>query len=408
MSRCCLWLVAAVLTLLMWTSVNAFALASPPDIRIAIYQGQRLQIQGSSQFVLRDENDRLIGSAFANNKCTVCLKDGRWEVTTFDGVVVANNITHSRIKVVVSKGAALTIGNQTACRYRGHFVLVKTESDRFVMINTIGVENYLQGVVGAEMPSTWPLAALKSQAIASRTYSLHELYQKQHHDLWDVYSDQRSQVYRPLGNVSRVAKCVLSRAISETKGVVLTCGEKHKEKLFPAFYSAACGGFTQSAHEVFGRSWPALNAKRCLYCQNSNSDAWFWTTQLIDKREVSRLLFLKHKQLLPLGEITQVAVARQSKYGRVESLLLTGRNGRCARIRAIDFRLAVSTANAPIKSSWYTLIDAGNAWQFENGLGYGHGVGLCQHGVGEMARLGHHTEAILDYYYPDATLVKAY
>jgi stage II sporulation protein D len=400
------WFVAAVLTCLMLTSSGALAVASPPDIRIAIFQGQRLQIQGNSQLVLLDQNERLIGGRFANNKCIVRLKGGRWQVTTLDGHIVADNIGDDRIKVVVLNNAPLSIGDQTA--YRGRFVLVKTAPDRFVLINTISVEDYLLGVVGAEMPPSWPLAALKSQAIACRTYSLHELFQKQHHDLWDVYGDQRSQVYRPLDKMSITTKSVLSRAISETEGVVLTCGIKHKEKLFPAFYSAACGGFTQSAHDVFRRSWSVLISKRCTYCQNGNSDAWFWSTQMIDKREVSRRLFEKYKKLLPLGEITQVAVARQSEYGRVESLLLSGLSGQCAQIRAIDFRLAVSSAKAPIKSSWYTLIDGGSVWRFENGRGYGHGVGLCQHGAGEMARLGYHTEAILDYYYPDAMLVKAY
>ena len=73
-----------------------------------------------------------------------------------------------------------------------------------------------------------------------------------------------------------------------------------------------------------------------------------------------------------------------------------------------DFRLALSSEKQPLLSSWYQLEDAGQTWRFTQGRGWGHGVGMCQCGSQQMARLGNNAVQILQHYYPQAVLVRAY
>ena len=374
-----------------------------PEIRVALFEGQQLKIEGQQQLHLAMKDGQVVVNRNAQQGCLVSLKKGLWQVHGINGRKVAGSFSHKRIDLVIPKGSRLSTGHQRAYRYHGRFELVKLSSDRFALINTIALEQYLLGVVGAEMPASWPLSALKAQAIACRTYSLYELYEKSGNGLWDVFRDQRSQVYRP-GQVN----VAVAKAVQNTAGVVLTCGQDGHEKLFPSYFSASCGGMTQRAGDVFENHWPVFTAKACHYCCNTNNSYWQWPALAISKQEVSSRLLNKYAQLAPLGDITKVTVVKKSACGRIEQMWLTGITGKMAKMRGIDFRLAVSSSQLPLRSSWYTLVDGGTHWQFQAGKGFGHGVGLCQHGAGEMARQGKTTETILEYYYPQSTLIKAF
>ena len=78
-------------------------------------------------------------------------------------------------------------------RYEGKLKILIGDDDISV-VNILGVENYLSSVVGSEMPSKWPMEALKAQAIASRTYAL----KQKGNSLFDIDSTQRNQVYNGL------------------------------------------------------------------------------------------------------------------------------------------------------------------------------------------------------------------
>jgi len=119
-------------------------------------------------------------------------------------------------------------------------------------------------------------------------------------------------------------------------------------------------------------------------------------------------LIRRYSILQNLGRIVDIKVASRSDYGRVEKLELTGSTGKNHLIGAEEFRLALSSKKKPLRSSWYQLIDNGSTWRFENGKGWGHGVGMCQSGCQGMAQNGKSSVAILEYYYPRSILVRAY
>jgi len=112
-------------------------------------------------------------------------------------------------------------------------------------VKRIPLERYVRGVVAAEMPSSWPAAALEAQAVASRTYALTSHAGGSH---FDVYADTRSQVYRGVAAETSATNA----AVNATAGqIVLYAGK-------PAitYFFASSGGMTEDVQDAFPGSEP--------------------------------------------------------------------------------------------------------------------------------------------------------
>ena len=113
-------------------------------------------------------------------------------------------------------------------------------------------------------------------------------------------------------------------------------------------------------------------------------------------------------QLAALEKVVSIRITAVSDYGRIERVELTGRNGKRASIRGEDFRLAITSTEKPLLSSWFTMVETGDRYHFQQGRGWGHGVGMCQYGCRQMADNGKNCVEILGFYYPSSTLVKVF
>ena len=133
-------------------------------------------------------------------------------------------------------GSNLTLGRA----YRGQ-ILVDVPSKKLRAINVLPLEQYLYGVVPAEMPSAWLPAALEAQAVAARSYALAN---RQAAAPFDVYADGRSQEYLGVSAETAAGR----QAVEETAGEVLLYGGNVADTLF----SSSTGGWTQSAADAFG------------------------------------------------------------------------------------------------------------------------------------------------------------
>ena len=105
----------------------------------------------------------------------------------------------------------------------------------------IGIEDYLKGLVPYEMSDSFPLEALKAQAVAARSYAMQALRKDRDYDLSD---DTNDQVYRGFNKEHAQAH----RAVKETEGIVLT----YNEQIIQAFYTASNGGQTESSAHAWG------------------------------------------------------------------------------------------------------------------------------------------------------------
>ena len=136
--------------------------------------------------------------------------------------------------------------------YKGKLIVLNTRKG-LTVINDIDMENYIKGVVPAEMPPTWNIEAQKAQAIAARSYALANMGKRLEYgyDLLDTPQDQ---------NYMGVSEETLqtNRAVDVTKGQVLV----YNGKIIPAYYHASAGGHTLSAKRVWGKNIPYLQAVR--------------------------------------------------------------------------------------------------------------------------------------------------
>lgn len=127
--------------------------------------------------------------------------------------------------------------------YRGS--LRVTGGKRVRVVNAVGLESYLRGVVPSEMPDRWPAEALKAQAIVARTYALTHL---QVGGDFDLYPDTRSQVYGGIAAESQPA----SDAVDATAGQVVL----YDGTLADTFFFSSSGGRTANVQDVWGSSKP--------------------------------------------------------------------------------------------------------------------------------------------------------
>jgi stage II sporulation protein D len=134
--------------------------------------------------------------------------------------------------------------------YRGSLI-VYNKNGALTVINNVGIEDYIKGVVPSEMPSGWNFEAHKAQAIAARSYALANLGKRTNsgYDLKDTPEDQA------YGGASAEAPRT-NRAVQDTKGIVLT----YNLKIIPAYYSASAGGQTSNSSDVWIKNLPYLQS----------------------------------------------------------------------------------------------------------------------------------------------------
>ena len=120
--------------------------------------------------------------------------------------------------------------------------MVPTESDSgsLNVVNALAVDQYVKGVIPNESPSSWPMAELRAQAVASRSFALTAAVGG---NGFDLYSDTRSQVYK--GLESETARS--NAAAESTRGQVV----EYNGKIAETYFSACSGGHTESVQNVF-------------------------------------------------------------------------------------------------------------------------------------------------------------
>lgn len=294
--------------------------------------------------------------------------------------------------------------------YRGKLTIkANVDGLTFSAINVVPLEPYLAGVVGSEMPDYWEPEALKTQAIAARTYCLYNKETFGQRRDWDVMNTAASQVYRGV----RAESPAVWKAVNETTGQILVCSQQDgSEGLFPAYYSSSCGGHTEDAKNVFGDDLEPLHGVACPYCKNvAKPGVFFWPMAQFARDEVTLELQQKYPKLIALGDITGITATKQSDYpefSRATMFKLTGSRGTTDFVRAEDLRLTIDPSGHKIRSAACKIILMGDRWVFSAGRGFGHGVGMCQCGAEGMARQGKSAAEILSYYYPGSKLTRVY
>lgn len=147
--------------------------------------------------------------------------------------------TCNGISMEVVGGESFTLAGKG--EYRGTLELLDNGSGGLDAINTVGIDDYVRGVVANETPSDWHPAALQAQAVAARSYALAT---RSSGGVFDLYDDTRSQVYGGVGTEQATSDA----ATAKTSGLVLT----YEGEVATTFYSSTSGGHTEDVENVFG------------------------------------------------------------------------------------------------------------------------------------------------------------
>ena len=187
-----------------------------------------------------------------------------WRVRVFDAAgvkLLSVAVTKSFVIRPTDPGGRLQLFSKptTYDQYRGTLRVVPRATPTVSVANRLALELYLRGVVPAEMPSTWPVAALQAQAIASRSYAARKL--RPGVSFYDTVDDSRSQVYRG----SKAERAKTNAAIAATAGQILRKGSA----VANAMYHSAGGGATENNENVYTSATGKKVAGKVSYLRGS-------------------------------------------------------------------------------------------------------------------------------------------
>jgi stage II sporulation protein D len=254
-------------------------------------------------------------------------------------------------------------------------------NQRLLVSNELDLEEYIKGVVPAEMSSSWHLEALKVQAIAARTYAIYQIRQGTNKD-FDIFASTKDQVYR--GRSANNFAVV--RAVEETRDLIVTY---EGLPIFAAYHSTAAGP-TEDAAYVWSMDLPYLKGVECPF--DMESPRYQWRTDVSLPLLEQRL----REEDYPVGIIASIDPVSYSPSGRVAQIRILHSGGELF-LRGEDLRRVVGYTM--LASTMFDLELTGLRIQF-TGRGAGHGVGLCQWGAKVLAERGYNAGTILRYYYP--------
>ena len=248
------------------------------------------------------------------------------------GVIRAGSVK-LKLPVIISGKAPLKWNDRP---YRGHFKITQ-QGGAFNVVNVLGIEDYLKGVLKMEVNPAWPMESLKTQAIIARTYALRN---KNRHGNsgFDLCALNHCQVYRGVN----AEDPVLSKAVDLTKGIVL----KYQGSYAATFYHADSGGHTADVSSVWGSSIPYLVGKP--EPQKYQSPYSNWQTSLA-LSEIQGILASKG---VSMGNLTGIAISSKDRAGRAVNLTLTGTGGQTV-IKASQFRTMIGPDR--IRSTFFTI-----------------------------------------------------
>ncbi|MBN1501479.1 MAG: SpoIID/LytB domain-containing protein [Spirochaetes bacterium] len=313
-------------------------------------------------------------TVFSSAKNISVYDGGNSEI--FNGKSFSVSAADVKSKIRISSADEIIRINDTP--YRGNVVIQK-ENDSMLVINHVNIEKYLCSVVPSEMAKSWPIEALKAQAIAARTYAYNHIASAKN-TVYDLDATTSFQVYKGCS----VEGPVSNEAVFLTAGVIMVSGGKP----IAAFFHSTCGGETISNQFVWqGEKISYLNDEKCSYCSDSPYFTW---TEEVNLNEFRSALLKKNPSAGSLKGITF-----KKHNGRIIECIIKHTGG-VTSLTGNDLRLFLGAKK--IKSLYFTTSKINNVIRI-SGHGYGHGVGMCQYGARGMAMKGlDHVEILRKYY----------
>ena len=261
------------------------------------------------------------------------------------------------------------------------YVSVRRSDGRVVSLE---LEDYVTGVVGAEMPALFSSEALKAQAVIARTYALKA------NSMGQVLSDNEStQSYKDNGELASLwggnyssYYSKIKDAVNSTKGVYLTYNGNYIE----AVYHSTSNGRTEDSSNVWGNYYPYLVSVESSY---DNTNPSFSISKSFSYSDLSSKLGIG------VNSSSEFNILGYTSGGRVSSISIDGN-----QFSGVSFRSMLG-----LRSADFDIVKNDDGVVITT-RGYGHGVGMSQYGANGMGKAGYSYQDILLHYYPGVSLGK--
>lgn len=252
------------------------------------------------------------------------------------------------------------------------------------------IETYLMGVVAGEMKNTWPMEALKAQAILARTFTMKFISDKtSSYENADISTDvTEAQAYNAENINDRVRE-----AVNETRGLVMIADGE-----FPyAWFHAHSGGKTELPSKALDYSEDPSYLTSVTSDESSDAPEDVQNWKAVFTRE--QVLQACRNAGLELNGVESFEIGQRGESGRAATFLVNGQE-----VSAPTFRLQIGAS--ALKSTLLESVEIDGDSVVFKGSGFGHGVGMSQWGARKMADDGKSAEDIIMYYYTGVELAE--
>lgn len=328
---------------------NDIGIDAASEITVKTLPDNRTVYRGTDPLAVRIHHNRL----YVNDKALDAIS---CRIEAKDHIVRIDGRPYRESVIAVDQGGALSV------------------------INAIDIEKYLYGVVPREMPASWEPHALKTQAVAARTYALY-IKQKSNDKSYDVVATTSSQVY---GGYS-AETAATNRAVDETKGRVIT----HEGKLIVSYFHSNSGGHTEDSGNVWTAQLPYLKGVSDPYSENTPASRW---EADFTGKEIENSM---KRYGVRVARISRISLVDKTTSGRYLKIRMISDQGN-AELTSNNFRIKIGPGR--MKSTLFDIEKKGDNFVMK-GKGFGHGVGMSQWGAQKMAQTGFNYQDILKHYY---------
>jgi stage II sporulation protein D len=270
-------------------------------------------------------------------------------------------------------------------KYYGGQLHISSNSGFIFALNILTLENYLPGVLEAEVGINRPPEYYKVQAIICRTYTLSHLRRHEMED-FNLCDKEHCQAFKGYSKPGTE----LQKGVQKTEGIVVVDNDF---MLITAAFHANCGGQTVNSEDVWNKKLDYLRSIKDTFCLHEKSA--FWTKEFLDDswiekmHKVSKEYKHENDSILFVKDFFFTQKTRKKFYDVVPNCLVPLK----------DMRSILE-----LKSTYFS---AENRYGkiILNGRGFGHGVGLCQDGAIKMSKLNYSYKSILHFYFQNVSIV---
>ena len=315
------------------------------------------------------------------------------EKSTEETLSVEKNDSEN-IENAENRDTSTTNTNDVPVEYKynnyGTIKLLHTKNEE---VEEIPIDEYLYGVVSAEMPATFEKEALKAQAIVARTYTIYKIQNKKH-EIADI-CDSSSCCQAWISKEDRFARWEedlresnwkkIQEAVDETKGKIIT----YENKPINAFFHSNSGGITEIPVNVWGGTgYPYLQVVETA--GEEGYDQYSSEVELSNEELINKLKTKYNNINIDFNNTEDIKIIELTESGRVKTVKFGNYNLSGVEVRSL----------LGLKSTNFSILNQDGKIKFSV-KGYGHGVGMSQTGADNMAKQGKSAEEIINHFYKD-------